>query len=178
MKSAIFCLCSGCYQDVFITAPQPNRLKARKDKRKGNINMTVENGITFFKEVAKIKASAGHSLLRAVASTLAAVLENRALVPPKGTKISSFLKNKKFKLLKLLVGKRGFEPPTPASRTLCSTRLSHFPIKIQPFRTFLETCQSQCHVAKGFSSTIVSSRPGPTDTIWIGVSVSSSTRLR
>ena len=26
-----------------------------------------------------------------------------------------------------VVGKRGFEPPTPASRTLCSTRLSHFP---------------------------------------------------
>jgi hypothetical protein len=34
-------------------------------------------------------------------------------------------------LLFLLVGKRGFEPPTPASRTLCSTRLSHFPIKKQ-----------------------------------------------
>jgi hypothetical protein len=108
---------------------QPNRLKARKDKRKGNIKMTVENGITFFKEVAKIKASAGHSLLRAVASTLAAVLENRALAPPRGTNISGFLKNKKYKLLKLLVGKRGFEPPTPASRTLCSTRLSHFPNK-------------------------------------------------
>lgn len=28
-----------------------------------------------------------------------------------------------------VVGKRGFEPPTPASRTLCSTRLSHFPTK-------------------------------------------------
>ncbi len=26
-----------------------------------------------------------------------------------------------------MVGKRGFEPPTPASRTPCSTRLSHFP---------------------------------------------------
>jgi hypothetical protein len=26
-----------------------------------------------------------------------------------------------------MVGKRGFEPRTPASRTLCSTRLSHFP---------------------------------------------------
>lgn len=26
-----------------------------------------------------------------------------------------------------MVGKRGFEPPAPASRTLCSTRLSHFP---------------------------------------------------
>ena len=28
---------------------------------------------------------------------------------------------------RLLVGTRGFEPPTPASRTLCSTRLSHVP---------------------------------------------------
>ena len=29
--------------------------------------------------------------------------------------------------LSSMVGKRGFEPPTPASRTLCSTRLSHVP---------------------------------------------------
>src|ERR1700733_1435882 len=28
---------------------------------------------------------------------------------------------------KLLVGERGFEPPTPWSRTRCSTRLSHSP---------------------------------------------------
>ena len=28
-----------------------------------------------------------------------------------------------------LVGTSGFEPPTPASRTLCSTRLSHVPTK-------------------------------------------------
>ena len=27
----------------------------------------------------------------------------------------------------IMVGTRGFEPPTPASRTLCSTRLSHVP---------------------------------------------------
>ena len=31
------------------------------------------------------------------------------------------------KLLKILVGARGFEPPTPWSRTRCSTRLSHAP---------------------------------------------------
>ena len=31
------------------------------------------------------------------------------------------------KLLILLVGERGFEPPTPWSRTRCSTRLSHSP---------------------------------------------------
>src|SRR5438270_1263838 len=31
------------------------------------------------------------------------------------------------KLLKVLVGERGFEPPTPWSRTRCSTRLSHSP---------------------------------------------------
>ena len=28
-----------------------------------------------------------------------------------------------------MVGTSGFEPPTPASRTLCSTRLSHVPTK-------------------------------------------------
>ena len=33
----------------------------------------------------------------------------------------------KFKYLKILVGERGFEPPTPWSRTRCSTRLSHSP---------------------------------------------------
>src|SRR5208283_1302648 len=32
-----------------------------------------------------------------------------------------------FKCLKILVGERGFEPPTPWSRTRCSTRLSHSP---------------------------------------------------
>ena len=31
------------------------------------------------------------------------------------------------KLLKRMVGERGFEPPTPWSRTRCSTRLSHSP---------------------------------------------------
>ena len=31
------------------------------------------------------------------------------------------------KQLKRLVGERGFEPPTPWSRTRCSTRLSHSP---------------------------------------------------
>jgi hypothetical protein len=31
------------------------------------------------------------------------------------------------KCLKKLVGERGFEPPTPWSRTRCSTRLSHSP---------------------------------------------------
>jgi hypothetical protein len=32
-----------------------------------------------------------------------------------------------FKCLKIMVGERGFEPPTPWSRTRCSTRLSHSP---------------------------------------------------
>ncbi len=32
-----------------------------------------------------------------------------------------------FMCLKILVGERGFEPPTPWSRTRCSTRLSHSP---------------------------------------------------
>ena len=31
------------------------------------------------------------------------------------------------KSLIFLVGMRGFEPPAPASRTQCSTRLSHIP---------------------------------------------------
>src|SRR6266851_6781515 len=33
----------------------------------------------------------------------------------------------RFISLKRLVGERGFEPPTPWSRTRCSTRLSHSP---------------------------------------------------
>src|SRR5208282_1246979 len=32
-----------------------------------------------------------------------------------------------------LVGERGFEPPTPWSRTRCSTRLSHSPTEVSPF---------------------------------------------
>ena len=35
-----------------------------------------------------------------------------------------------FKCLKRLVGERGFEPPTPWSRTRCSTRLSHSPTRL------------------------------------------------
>jgi hypothetical protein len=31
-------------------------------------------------------------------------------------------------LLKLLVGARGFEPPTPCSQSRCATRLRHAPI--------------------------------------------------
>src|SRR5208282_4362775 len=38
-----------------------------------------------------------------------------------------------FKCLKRLVGERGFEPPTPWSRTRCSTRLSHSPTEVSPF---------------------------------------------
>jgi hypothetical protein len=30
-------------------------------------------------------------------------------------------------VVKKMVGAEGFEPPTPASQTLCSTRLSHAP---------------------------------------------------
>jgi hypothetical protein len=36
-----------------------------------------------------------------------------------------------FKCLKRLVGERGFEPPTPWSRTRCSTRLSHSPTTLR-----------------------------------------------
>src|SRR5580692_11135343 len=35
------------------------------------------------------------------------------------------------KLRERLVGERGFEPPTPWSRTRCSTRLSHSPTKLR-----------------------------------------------
>jgi hypothetical protein len=33
--------------------------------------------------------------------------------------------------LEIMVGERGFEPPTPWSRTRCSTRLSHSPTKAE-----------------------------------------------
>ena len=36
-----------------------------------------------------------------------------------------------FKCLKIMVGERGFEPPTPWSRTRCSTRLSHSPTLVR-----------------------------------------------
>src|SRR5712692_3737090 len=36
---------------------------------------------------------------------------------------------------KLLVGARGFEPPTPRSRTECSTRLSHAPTEANIYFT-------------------------------------------
>ncbi len=38
---------------------------------------------------------------------------------------------KRYPLNFYLVGMRGFEPPTPASRTQCSTRLSHIPFVLR-----------------------------------------------
>ena len=50
-----------------------------------------------------------------------------------------------WKLLKQLVGARGFEPPTPWSRTRCSTRLSHAPL-LRERNCFLEKrCWPTCH---------------------------------
>ena len=46
-----------------------------------------------------------------------------------------------------MVGMRGFEPPTPASRTLCSTRLSHIPtcVRFRPCRGRLnESAINKC----------------------------------
>ena len=36
----------------------------------------------------------------------------------------------RFSTLEKMVGKKGFEPPTPSSRTTCATRLLHFPLLI------------------------------------------------
>src|SRR5437764_2350957 len=44
-----------------------------------------------------------------------------------GAPVGAPARNQDCKLLKELVGERGFEPPTPWSRTRCSTRLSHSP---------------------------------------------------
>lgn len=41
-----------------------------------------------------------------------------------------------------MVGVRGFEPPAPASRTQCSTRLSYTPT------TLGRLYRSQCHLAR------------------------------
>ena len=49
-----------------------------------------------------------------------------------------------FKYLKRLVGERGFEPPTPWSRTRCSTRLSHSPTEVSPFILLHVTSQVPC----------------------------------
>src|ERR1700719_2995725 len=40
----------------------------------------------------------------------------------------------------LLVGERGFEPPTPWSRTRCSTRLSHSPTCAEALNAFGRNC--------------------------------------
>src|ERR1700683_5192397 len=49
-----------------------------------------------------------------------------------------------FKCLKRLVGERGFEPPTPWSRTRCSTRLSHSPTEVSPFILLHVTSNVPC----------------------------------
>jgi hypothetical protein len=58
---------------------------------------------------------------------ISAGIKKAILVPPRGTKIAFSLNYDVCKFLILLVGTARFELATPASRTLCSTRLSHVP---------------------------------------------------
>ena len=70
-------------------------------------------------------------------------LEEKTLQPletPSGPKCNLCLRNVLLPMspgrtMKELVGERGFEPPTPWSRTRCSTRLSHSPNKEKPPQT-------------------------------------------
>jgi hypothetical protein len=64
------------------------------------------------------------------------------------------------KLLILLVGERGFEPPTPWSRTRCSTRLSHSPtLSLSLADSGSKTrCKPECEAEEGFSPARRSSR--------------------
>ena len=90
-----------------------------------------------------------------------------------------------------MVGTAGFEPATPASRTLCSSRLSHVPTTFAClFMAEYITCQlkniiyissspvSRMLQLNALLIIIVSFLPGPTDIISIGVSVSASMRER
>jgi hypothetical protein len=53
-----------------------------------------------------------------------------------------------FKYLKRLVGERGFEPPTPWSRTRCSTRLSHSPTRLRAAIGRPSTSAIYCSIGK------------------------------
>src|SRR5271163_360441 len=63
-----------------------------------------------------------------------------------------------FKSLKRLVGERGFEPPTPWSRTRCSTRLSHSPTAL---RAVTRKTSPACFASLYFSlgTDIITSQP-------------------
>ena len=65
-----------------------------------------------------------------------------------------------------LVGMRGFEPPTPASRTLCSTRLSHIPKNDAKSDGLFSTARGKCPQKNASLSHFPDSgspcsRPGP-----------------
>ena len=47
-----------------------------------------------------------------------------------------------------MVGARGFEPPTPWSRTRCSTRLSHAPTAWRSDRTYKPEPSYQINIAR------------------------------
>ena len=47
------------------------------------------------------------------------------------------------KSLILLVGARGFEPPTPASRTRCATGLRYAPITTDSYALKIQRCDGQ-----------------------------------
>src|SRR5579871_4962987 len=51
------------------------------------------------------------------------------------------------KPLRILVGERGFEPPTPWSRTRCSTRLSHSPTLLRTRRELSRVLIGNCWIA-------------------------------
>jgi hypothetical protein len=71
----------------------------------------------------------GHSLKRPLRLTYRVHLNRRALcLLPLSPLIS-------------LVGVRGFEPPAPASRTQCSTRLSYTPAEGGDIASRIETCK-------------------------------------
>src|SRR5712691_6706341 len=68
----------------------------------------------------------------------------------------------------ILVGARGFEPPTPRSRTECSTRLSHAPTEANVYLTALPTVNATvpfavARVSRSRTDTSSSYCPGGND---------------
>src|ERR1700734_1526722 len=61
------------------------------------------------------------------------------------TRVSILSLFKVSEVLKLMVGERGFEPPTPWSRTRCSTRLSHSPTLCASAKKFWRLYRTAAH---------------------------------
>ena len=67
--------------------------------------------------------------------------------PASGLEVRCSIQLSYRRILKLLVGARGFEPPTPCSQSRCATGLRHAPGSILPNRALFNLYEARMSIA-------------------------------